>query len=464
MFIFKRRWMLVASTALVFVAFQNFGESNIFEANSGTLPEGFIIATQSSGIVEAGPARQREVFSAISRSPFRSMRITPVMSQNPADVEQDVLQTADVMEKLYGRGIDNFIVQVKPTDSDYDDVSPRVIKNGVCDSRGVLPWSKINESKYRQRLRILFQELKKRGIHVKAVEVGNEWNIACYNADVPAKSKSTPPTADEIKHVVDAYAKILAAATTVIHREDCYPHAKVISGGLSNAGTHYNGHNMLHTGKLLGALRSYPYRDGKTLFDVIDGIGLHHHPENVDEQIDSIVNTIDKINKDAGSPNKPFWITEWTNGARDKSGGDNLYLAFRRHLEKTLSAPVKVEMISVVLDTNEKMHNLVDLETYRFYPDISFFWNKIGGVRPRLLMSKVAVKNGLELQWDATDVRAGTCYVGKRVGQTESLVVQSDSGKMVVPSGNYTLVCQKMRPREERVAIIEKSFDLALSP
>jgi hypothetical protein len=161
-----------------------------------------------------------------------------------------------------------------------------------------------------------------------------------------------------------------------------------------------------------------------------------------------------KIEADAGGTKKPYWITEWTNGSREREGGENLSAAFKRHFEKTTTASVPVEMISVVLDTNEKMHNLVDLETYRYFSDISFFWTKIGGVHPNVQVSQTPSGKGLELVWSAENVVSGSCYIENQKGQVSSV---PDAGTLVVPMGRYLLACKKINH-----GLIEKQFNLML--
>lgn len=386
----------------------------------------------------------------VKNGPFHSLRNRLATSLTVGQIQKDAQLNAERMASLQALGIKNFLVPLQPAASDFDNPDPWKYP-GLCEHARALPYSQVNLSKYRARLETNLKEMKKRGVKVIAFEIGNEINTACYNADVPVRDATAPPTPDEFKLVYSGYANVIKAAVETVHRREYYPDAKIISAGLAGVrATKYNGRNIPHPGRIIDALRLIPYNaSGKTsVYDLIDGIGIHYYARGNSASIEGVRLALADLDRDTKAGGKPYWITEWFAGSRNDPDGDNLYRQFREYYSAAINAPVRVEALYIMnLGHYAGGVNLVD-SNYNYYPDIRFF-REIIPPSLSITASPTTVTSGgpTVITWTGHNVVPNSCSVRYRDVEGGNFVgfERADSGAKIIESvpatRTFTLSC-----------------------
>jgi hypothetical protein len=391
------------------------------------------------------------IYTAVASGPFESVRNRLATSWVVQHIPIHARRNAERMAALQERGIEHFLVQLHPAPADFDDPDPRR-HLGLCGhGGGSLAFSEINIDKYKARLAANLSEMKRLGINVIAFEVGNEINTACFNADVPVRETSRPPTQAEFRRVVDGYARVFVAAAEVALRPEFYPTAHMVTGGLSgiNGGNVYNGRNIPNPGRIIGALKGIPYKNG-SVFDLIDGIGVHYYALlNTPQSIRGIQTGIALTEAAAGGTGKPYWITEWFAGNREREADNDLYDAFSAFYRAVLSqaVPVAAMYVTHIGNDNSVGANLLD-ENYDYYPDIRFFRETIP---PSLSISAVpqAVASGAAatISWSSHNIIPSSCRIRFRIGTSYVVFSRDDRGTRstgaLTSARTYTLTCSK---------------------
>ena len=108
------------------------------------------------------------------------------------------------------------LVNVLPSFLDYD----QPFANAGEDFRKICGWSggdgrlsEINLTKFSQHLRAILDSIKAADLTIDAFEIGNEFDTACYDADVPVGHQASEK---EIMTWLHGYGEFLKAAALVI--------------------------------------------------------------------------------------------------------------------------------------------------------------------------------------------------------------------------------------------------------
>jgi hypothetical protein len=202
------------------------------------------------------------------------------------------------------------LVELLPVGDDFDDIQP---ENGgdeffkLCGWRsGSRKLSLIDMKKFSQRIDAQFAALKAARVTVEAFEVGNEFDLMCFNGDVPNGHEATQ---GEFMTAVRAYARYLKTSAEAIRAY--YPNAKILTFGLAAVRDAWDPgmHHFSNPARMIAQLRNldgYNYLDNAS-YDV-DAYGLHLYPtantiaKTTREKVDSTVAILN---------DKPIWITEW---------------------------------------------------------------------------------------------------------------------------------------------------------
>jgi hypothetical protein len=254
---------------------------------------------------------------------------------------------------------------VNPIDEDYDLAAGARVPN-TNEWGGALPLSKINLDLYETRLRNNLTSYKNAGVDVKAVEVGNEFDLVAFNADIPL---NRAPTDADYQLFVTSYAKFLERTVSVVKRPEFYPNAKIILG--SPALDWSPAFGKLEPGRMYAPLKNL---NGKNYFALVDGIGVHYYPADTEDGAASLARTKAFLNA-LGETGRPLWVTEWGfyNNRFPNAAGKDRYRAFVDLYDKILRADVKVVFMSnFALDEFSFPFHLVD-STYKKLPEARFF-------------------------------------------------------------------------------------------
>ncbi|HTA37563.1 MAG TPA: hypothetical protein VK760_00735 [Candidatus Acidoferrales bacterium] len=201
------------------------------------------------------------------------------------------------------------LVELLPVPDDFDGIQP---ENGgdeffkVCGWRsGSRKLSLIDLNKFSARIDTQFAALKAAGVTVEAFEVGNEFDLICFNGDVPNGRAATQA---EFVTAVRAYAHYLKTSAEAIRKY--YPNAKILTFPLAAVLNERGGgmHHFSNPARMIADLRNldgYDYLDNANYH--VDAYGLHVYPTR-----GRIAKTTrDKMSTVAILNDKPIWITEW---------------------------------------------------------------------------------------------------------------------------------------------------------
>jgi hypothetical protein len=206
-----------------------------------------------------------------------------------------------------------FLAVVFPSGADYDDVKN---DNAGDDFNKRCGWpggsskiSKINLTKFSQRMRTQLDLVKAAHLAIDAFEIGNEFDWICFNGDVP---NGHEPSQQELMTAVRAYARYLKAAAEVIRGPRYFPNAKIITFGIAHSSDRWDvpRHHFSNPARMVAMLRNldgFNYLDNDIYH--VDGYGEHIYPDanNLGQFV------TDLLRHDAAilGSDKPFWITEW---------------------------------------------------------------------------------------------------------------------------------------------------------
>lgn len=223
------------------------------------------------------------------------------------------------------KGVSNFVNEVKlvkqqnlkmlvnilQMDEDYDSELTR----NRC-GWGQKKLSTINPDKYAQRLRALFGALKDAHLTIDAVEFGNEYDVDCYDADVPSGHVADK---DEVATWLIGYGHFLKTGAEVLR--EFFPQAKIITFGITHASDQWDRppHHLSKPAQYVAMLRNvkgFNYLDNASYH--VDGYGTHIYAQNDIEEV-----ITGYLREDASflGKDKPFWVTEW--GFADPKGFPN---------------------------------------------------------------------------------------------------------------------------------------------
>ncbi len=196
------------------------------------------------------------------------------------------------------------LVNIVQVDSDYDGD----LAANRCGWKAK-PLSRINLTKFADRLRALFGAIRAAGVTIDAVEFGNEDDSDCYDADVPSGRAAT---SQELATWLRGYGKFLQAGAEVLHDQRYFPHAQIITFGIAHGSDVWDKppHHLLNPAQVMARLRNV---DGVNYLDNekyhVDGYGTHIYawPNDIAA---SVVDTL-RSDREALGGAKPLWVTEW---------------------------------------------------------------------------------------------------------------------------------------------------------
>lgn len=197
-------------------------------------------------------------------------------------------------------------------------------------SGGALRVSQTNVALFTRRFTSYLKSLKAAGAIVEAFEIGNEYDWACFNGDIPLGGSAIK--AASLTPFIQKYALLVKAAKQVM--TTYYPQSQLITFGAANCFMFVTTSCVQDPQNLLAALQNI---NGLNYLDFVDGFGEHLYPSPTD--IPSALTALQNISKVLGVT-KPFWITEW---GFNNTSGQSRYLEFRQFLElmnSTGSIPV----------------------------------------------------------------------------------------------------------------------------
>jgi hypothetical protein len=214
----------------------------------------------------------------------------------------------DTVQQVHARGI-KLLAVFSAVASDFPQNAYLTPAQSGC-QWGVYPLSKINLEAYRMRIESQFQAVRDAHQTVDALEIGNELDLYCNDADSATGAEWAKHqwhwflTPAQVQTFVNGYAAYLATSVTAIRTY--FPNAKIITFGMS----------MPAAAPLIQALASVKDAKGKVTdySQLVDGYGSHIYPTS-DTTLDLVKGaSADLANEAAVFPHvkdKPIWITEW---------------------------------------------------------------------------------------------------------------------------------------------------------
>lgn len=208
------------------------------------------------------------------------------------------------------------LVVVIQSETDYDGAAPVAENAGpafqkLCGwPQGSMKLSRINLTKFKNRLRGLLTGLKAAKLAVNAFEIGNEVDWVCFNGDVPFGRDAGP---DDVLVAARGYGRFLQAAAEVIRDPRYFPNAKIITFGMAHADDKWDQplrHHLQNPAAFVASLRNL---DGVNYLSNaryhVDGYGSHIYtgPDDIQRSVAAVL----AKDADALGSDLPVWITEF---------------------------------------------------------------------------------------------------------------------------------------------------------
>jgi hypothetical protein len=166
-------------------------------------------------------------------------------------------------------------------------------------------------------------------IRMTAFELGNEFNMTGYNADLPAPGSGrvlglsdlnnpNDPKARNVANGYRAYIKILAVLKDMRDHSQINKTTPIISGGLGNVGLpqrrSFNKQVATSVPDTIEFLRS----NGSDR--LVDGYGVHVYPNgDLHQPVSARIAVLNDNFSACRRDSKPCWLTEWAFNNRDQS-------------------------------------------------------------------------------------------------------------------------------------------------
>ncbi len=325
------------------------------------------------GIYPESPSKQNQILSALAQIPADWHRI-----EAPQTVA-DAAANAAVLKRIQDQG-KKILLILGPSSEDYgwDLSKARYTNDPMFQQKCNTSWGSFRLSltdfaTYEENLTKKLQTLRDAGVKIEAFDIGNELDWVCSNGDLPLDRVANQ---EEIDTTTRAYAKLLEHSVRAINAS--YPDAITVSGVSANLihGTGIYATGMIRSpGRVIRALSNL---DGKNYLSLIDRIGMHFYPDP--DNPSTIAGDLATYHSDAGSPNKPYWATEWgyAQNRFPTARRKDRYTAFVEFYDATAksSVPVVENVFYYALDDfNWGGHTLVD-SNYNLLPEASKFFSK----------------------------------------------------------------------------------------
>lgn len=186
------------------------------------------------------------------------------------------------------------------------------------------PLSQLNLVKYRERLTRYFDALRSANQQIDGIEVGNELDTVCFNADVPWGRVATK---SEVKFAQVAYARYLTTTIEVV--KNYFPQAIILPFAPANIpSAAWKGYHFNNALKFIADLKNL---DGVNYLAQTQGVAIHIYPGLTQgAPSPSELPILDSCIKLFGKAT-PLWITEW--GFERSSKRANQMKAFLRKVD-----------------------------------------------------------------------------------------------------------------------------------
>ena len=171
--------------------------------------------------------------------------------------------------------------------------------------------------------------LEAAGIRLAAFELGNEFNMTGYNADLPAPGSGrvlglsdldnpNDPEARNIANGYRAYVRILAVLKDMRDHAQVNKTTPIISGGLANVGLPQPQSFNKQVATSIPDTIEFLRRNGSD--KLVEGYGVHVYPsgdphQTVSARVTVLGDNFSACRKDS----KPCWLTEWAFNNRNQS-------------------------------------------------------------------------------------------------------------------------------------------------
>ena len=225
---------------------------------------------------------------------------------------KDIPDITSICKYINTKGL-KILLNINTSADDYDDGysnnnTGSTFQQTCGWSQGSLQTSRINLSKYKDRITSYLNSFNNHTVVIDAFEILNEQDWVCFNGDL---DMTKPNNTSNLSAFKQKYADIIQVSYQVI--KPVYPNSKIISGGMSNCYP-YNGNGCLIDP--INLLTNWKTSDGQDVNQYLDGYGTHIYNS-------SSVNIMNKLNY-YKVLNKPIWITEFGVAVIDQNISSNI--------------------------------------------------------------------------------------------------------------------------------------------
>jgi hypothetical protein len=283
------------------------------------------------------PAQRDSVIDEMAKAGVISVRVGLVP---PFD------DTLDALAKLNRRGISvALVVSLGRAEMLGRDAKVRAGRGKIWSVPGL---SQIEPEYFRQKFEEIWQEIERRGIHLVAIELGNEINWAAFNGDLAVKppSMDPPPGAPGISGLtntaafekgLEQYIHALEVVKEIRDASTQNRHAALLSAGLAYMPATFA--DSLG-GEYVDAIQTLAFLKSMGLDSLVDGYAIHFYPDRTAGPIQR-EKTFEGLLRLCGEKNgRTCWLTEWGVAQPDTDCGANetqriaLILEIRRSIAK----------------------------------------------------------------------------------------------------------------------------------
>jgi hypothetical protein len=300
----QRIWIFV-------MAFAVFGAAIVVPALAGNV----IIGVNTVGVQQMSEPQQDALIEALQQNGVKTVRT-------------GIGKFAHFIIRAYQHGIGALVI-VYPTHASTNG-QPRPADPSVglqWAERGI---TNADPEKFKALLAAELATLEAAGVHLAALELGNEINGPFFNGDfLPAEASGrmlglsdldnpNDPEGRAIAASYHAYLKVIAALKDVRDHSQLNQKTPIISAGLAAAGLPGKRPGQKLDGVSVPATLAFLRRNG--MDNLVDGYGVHVYPGGDPTTLLSA--RIDSLAKDAFAmctAGKPCWLTEWGFGNHDQS-------------------------------------------------------------------------------------------------------------------------------------------------
>lgn len=251
-------------------------------------------------------AEQERVLQEIADSGATHVRLS---LSRPVDKS---IEAVDIANRLGLR----ILLEIQLANKSYyaDTVRPRTGFGRIWDINRL---SELDLDRYRAGLSDALTRMDALGVHLDAVEPGNEINLAGYNGDLavyPKPGQPTPRTVGDLKDRaafekgLDKYIEVLKITRDEVRASSNSSAAAIISTGLSDMSARQadrQGMERLDPTEVITLLKA------RGMDKLVDAYGIHIYPARKNPE--AIKSTVAKL-LDFCEPSdngRPCWVTEW---------------------------------------------------------------------------------------------------------------------------------------------------------